>query len=340
MKKLVFLVVSLILFVSCSKKVYLNVTKPAQYDVSDIKRIAVVDFKGPKNSGELVASKFVSSLWKTRYFSILERKQLQTILEEHALQMSGIINDSTAVEFGRLLGVDGLIFGEIFDYSVKDTKGTEKVKEKVWTGEYEKDKNGKIIYEGTGKIKTKKKKYKEAMVNKKFIRRNVNVGINFRMVSVETGEIRASDSKTRSFSKKYSVEEGKLPPAKSILNNLSNNIVASFVPLISPHRVQISRTFEKGNDAIGLGIEMAQNNLWDKAKDIWNSEADKNPKNSAAQYNLGIAYEVLGDLVSAEYSYEKALDIEPKDLYMQALSNVRRRKVEQDTLNKQLNRNP
>ncbi len=81
---------------------------------------------------------------------------------------------------------------------------------------------------------------------------------------------------------------------------------------------------------------MAQNNLWDKAIDIWQKEADKNPMNSAAIYNLGIAYEAYGDLVRAEEMYERALGIEPKDEYMEALSHIRKRQVEQRKLEKQL----
>ena len=92
----------------CSKKVLINVKKPAQYNVSDIKRVAVLDFNGPGESGRVITRKFTNKLWKTQYFSVMERQELQKILEEHALQMSGVIDDSTVVEFGRILGVDGL----------------------------------------------------------------------------------------------------------------------------------------------------------------------------------------------------------------------------------------
>ena len=85
-----------------------NVQKPAQYDVSDIKRIAVFDFNGPDDSGEIIASKFTNKLWKTQYFTIMERKELQKILEEHALQMSGIVDNATVVEYGKIIGLMAL----------------------------------------------------------------------------------------------------------------------------------------------------------------------------------------------------------------------------------------
>ena len=130
MKKLIPVFLFMFLIISCSQKVMINVTKPAQYNVSDIKRIAIFDFNGPGKSGPLLATKFTDQLWKSQYFSIMERKELKKILDEHALQMSGIVNDSTVVEFGRILGVDGIIVGDVTSFNVSDRRGSEQVKEK------------------------------------------------------------------------------------------------------------------------------------------------------------------------------------------------------------------
>ncbi len=147
------------LFISaCTKSAIIEITKPAEYNVSDLKRLAVVNFTGPGNVGDIVADKFTNQLWATNYFSVLERKELQKILEEHALQMSGVVNDSTIVEFGRILGVDALVVGSVTAYQVEDKKGKEKVKEKVWKGEYEKDEKGNFIYEKTASGKRSERK--------------------------------------------------------------------------------------------------------------------------------------------------------------------------------------
>lgn len=313
-----------------------NVQKPAQYDVSDIKRIAVFDFSGPDDSGEIIASKFTNKLWKTQYFTIMERKELQKILEEHALQMSGIVDNATVVEYGKIIGVDGVVLGNVTSYKVSATRGREKIKEQVWKGGYEKDKNGNIIYEKTRSGRQKKKVYVEEYVERSYINRTVSVGVNFRLVSVQTGEIRASDSNTKSNTKKYYPHKGKIPAADQILDNLSENVLNKFIPLITPYQVSVSKEFEEGNDMVDQGIEYAQKNLWDRAKNIWEAEVLKDPGNSPALYNLGIAYEVMGDLDKAEQLYNKALDIEPNELYMEAVSNIRQRKIEQQKLQEQL----
>jgi len=337
MKKIVFLIILGLMVAGCSKKVLINVKKPAQYNVSDIKRVAVLDFNGPGESGRVVAGKFTNKLWRTQYFSVMERQELQKILEEHALQMSGVIDDSTVVEFGRILGVDGLFVGDVTSYSVSEKRGSDRVKEKVWKGEYEKDDKGNFIYEksSSGK-KVKKKKYVEEFVRRSYINQSANVGVSFRLISVKTGEIRAGDSNSRSYSQKYYLHKSKVPPKEGVLENLSDQVLDKFIPLITPYNVRVTKTFEEDNDAIDLGIDFAQKNLWDKARDIWQAEIQKDPANSAAHYNLGIAYEVFGELDKAEQHYDQALSIEPKELYMEALSGIRQRKVEQQKLMEQL----
>ena len=320
----------------CTKSTMIEITKPAEYNVSDLKRIAVMDFSGPGNTGDIVAGKFTNQLWSTNYFALLERKELQKVLEEHALQMSGVVNDSTIVEFGKILGVDGIIVGSVDSYRSEDKKGREKVKEQVWTGAYEKDKEGNIVYEQTAFGKQKKKIYREELVDKEFIAREASVSLSFRLVSIQTAEIRASGSQTESFSQKYFPAQDKIPPKEAILNDLTDRVLKKFIPTISPYKTKVSRTFEKGNDAVNTGIEMAQNNLWDKATAMWETETQLNILNSAAFYNLGIAYEVNGDLDRAEQAYESALKIKTKDLYMKALAQIRQRKIEQEKLKQQM----
>ena len=337
MKNLIPVLLVLLFAFGCSKKVTINVQKPAQFNVSDIKRIAVFDFKGPENSGQIIAGKFTNKLWKTQYFSIMERRELKKVLEEHALQMSGVVDAATAVEFGKIIGVDGIVIGDVTSYSVSEKRGRERVKEKVWKGEYEKDKDGNYIYEKTKSGKKERVKiYVEEYVTREVLNRSVNVAVNFRLVSIETGEIRATDSNSRSTTQKYYPHKGRIPSADGILDNLSEQVLDKFIPLITPHHVRVSKEFDEDNDQVDLGIEFAQKGLWDKAKDIWEAEVMKDPGNSAALYDLGIAYEVMGDFDRAEQLYDQALSIEPKDIYMEALSNIRQRKIDQQKLMEQL----
>ena len=82
-------------------------------------------------------------------------------LDEQDFAASGLVDDATAAEIGKILGVQALIFGEVTTYSAEDKQGKEKVKKQVWTGEYETDKDGNVIeQEGLFGIKHKQKKLK------------------------------------------------------------------------------------------------------------------------------------------------------------------------------------
>jgi curli biogenesis system outer membrane secretion channel CsgG len=62
---------------------------------------------------------FVDSLVNTRKFSVVERQQLNSILAEHAFQLSGSVDQATAVKAGRMAGVQFVVFGNI-DFAQKE----------------------------------------------------------------------------------------------------------------------------------------------------------------------------------------------------------------------------
>jgi len=329
------LLVSLCLLFSCAApKTVLRVIRPAEVDMSDYRKIAVADFQGPGRSGSLAASILTSEIFKSGYFDLLERQHMKKILEEQAFSLTGAVDVATAAEIGEMLGVEALIFGEVTSYSVEDLEGTEEVKKRVWTGEYEKDKDGNIIYEkGLFGIKHKKKKYKEEFVDEPYVVRSASVAVNFRVVAVETAELLAVKSNSSSFNKKATGTDqiGKLPAKESILENLSRKVVDTFVRQIAPYYATVTKKFEKGSGASKQAIKMAQNGLWDKALEIFQREAQIHPK-PENYYNIGVCYEALGRYDMAEKQYETALSLKAKDLYIKAVADIRKLKEEREIL--------
>jgi len=320
---------------SCAApKTVLRVIRPAEVDMSDYRKIAVADFRGPGRSGSLAASILTSEIFKSGYFELLERQQMQKILEEQAFSLTGAVDVATAAEIGEMLGVEALIFGEVTSYSVEDLEGTEEVKKRVWTGEYEKDKDGNIIYEkGLFGIKHKKKKYKEEFVDEPYVVRSASVAVNFRVVAVETAELLAVKSNSSSYNKRATGTDqiGKLPAKESILENLSRKVVDTFVRQIAPYYATITKKFEKGSGASKQAIKMAQSGLWDKALEIFQREAQIHPK-PENYYNIGVCYEALGRYDMAEKQYETALSLKAKDLYIKAVADIRKLKEEREIL--------
>ncbi len=82
-------------------------------------KIAVLDFelKGEgyetDDMGEIVAEWFITALVKEGRFDVIERSLLTKILEEQKLSISGIIDEGTATQLGKLLGVRVIISGSV-----------------------------------------------------------------------------------------------------------------------------------------------------------------------------------------------------------------------------------
>ena len=92
-----------------------------QRAAGNINRVSVLDFSDAPgaeaaNSGQVVAGSIVSELMKISDITVLERKKLATVLKEQALSMTGLIDDSTAVKIGKMLGVNGIVFGSVSQY--------------------------------------------------------------------------------------------------------------------------------------------------------------------------------------------------------------------------------
>ena len=71
---------------------------------------------GPSEETDALTQKFVTALVQTRKFDVVERAQLDTLLDEMHLSEQGLTDPNRAVEAGRLLGADYFLLGEISVY--------------------------------------------------------------------------------------------------------------------------------------------------------------------------------------------------------------------------------
>lgn len=82
-------------------------------------KIAVLDFalKGQgfetEDMGGIVAEWFITALVKEGRFDVIERGLLKKIMDEHALGLSGVVDESTATKIGKILGVKIVISGSV-----------------------------------------------------------------------------------------------------------------------------------------------------------------------------------------------------------------------------------
>jgi TolB-like protein len=80
-------------------------------------RVVVMEFEtigvAEKHVGRAITEKIVSELVATNRYTVVERTQVEKILQEQKLQLSGLVDEATAVEIGHLLGAELLAMGSI-----------------------------------------------------------------------------------------------------------------------------------------------------------------------------------------------------------------------------------
>lgn len=67
---------------------------------------------------------------------------------------------------------------------------------------------------------------------------------------------------------------------------------------------------------VDFGIAVAQKGLWKEALYRWQRAVELDPGYAAAWNNLAIAYEHEGNFEEARKAYEKALTLDPKNLFI------------------------
>lgn len=91
-------------------------------------RVAVIDFQ-PNAKGvdeataRSITDMMITELWKTGLFTVIERARIEAILQEQNLTLYGLADPKTAVNLGKLLGVQALITGAITQFESKTQGG-------------------------------------------------------------------------------------------------------------------------------------------------------------------------------------------------------------------------
>ena len=90
--------------------------------------IAVMDLQNQSEFddpriGRGISKMLITALVNSDRFTVVERnpEALQQILNEQKLGLSGIVNAATAAKVGQLLGVKGVVIGEVSEFGIRKT---------------------------------------------------------------------------------------------------------------------------------------------------------------------------------------------------------------------------
>ncbi len=317
-----------VIFVSCSSGIKLQFHQPAGKDLIGIRNLVVAPCQG-LGDVDLVCSYLTSQLEQNNYFLLFDRNNFSLSLEQNHLTYENIKQLDSLSQVAELAVVDGVLFSELKSLEIPtDEEGVEGVKKTVWTGDYERDKNGEIIEEiSPNGEKTKKKKFSLQTVDQHYRIRNAKMIVSFQLIDLKKGSAIFSQELTANYTsgKIIKEEEQAIPSDDDIKQALAQDIVNRLLDKIEPRLISVKRPIEKGVALIDSGAVYAQAGRWNQAQQVWNEAEKLLPVDARIYYNLGLAAEALGDYSVAEIYYKKAELLNPKKkLYHKAVNNIRK----------------
>src|SRR3989441_8108813 len=92
------------------------------FDYATVREYVLDIFGRDEDIGKGIADMLVTDLVRNGTYSVIERKQLDRILQEQNFQQSGRADATSAVQLARILGVDAIIIGSITQFGRDDKK--------------------------------------------------------------------------------------------------------------------------------------------------------------------------------------------------------------------------
>ncbi len=289
-----------------TRKAFVSTTRPAEINLKGIERIAVGKIDG--NIGQKVADLLVVTLFESERFEVVDRENIDKIIREYQLNIGGVIDKSTAVQMGKVLGASVLILGNsLMDY-----------KPNTWTKE-EHD-------------------YKGYAHTVYYLKQIAKIDTAFRIVDLTTGKILVARMITKEATNSDFSRNG-YPQGidKDILIKTAlDKTVSSFMRVIAPYSYRIEIEFARSKSSEGKsGINFAKAGLWKEALKQFELSKKKTPNDSRAWYNLGLAYEHNNIFDKAIEAFKKSNKLKPSYKNMIEINNIKRIKLDREKLKEQ-----
>lgn len=297
------------IILSCAPTLRVPVTRPAEINLKGIDKIAIGEIMGTGSAD--LQEELTMALFESQRFEVLDRQHLEKIFEELKLTFTGVIDENTAVELGKLLGSSAFVFGRVSNHSYSENTTYDDWKDKKG--------NSHRSYERKG---------------------IANVSVSLQVTDLTTGKIVAIKKIDESSSDEKR-ETDKTPEgidSNGLLRNARGKVIGIFMKSIAPYTVyeSVKLLTDKKLPDLQAGINMAKIGDWDKAVEIFQKATNDFPEMSITHYNLGVAYEYTWNFDKAEIELKKAYELEAKKQYMDELTRCRRLALERKKLEEQL----
>lgn len=125
------------------------------------------------------------------------------------------------------------------------------------------------------------------------------------------------------------------PPQVDLRERALSAVTSRFLADISPRYVTEKIELD-GDGDLKPGLEAADRGDLAGAQELWRQVLQANPGHAGAVFNIGVAYEVMGEYEKAAEHYQRAGQLNPKPLYLEAQRALQRRLADWQALQQQI----
>lgn len=312
--RLAVMFLALCLTAGCAQTAVVKCWEPAEIDATGINRIAIMEFTGEQ--GSAIASSLSTRLWENEFYTLVDRSELAADIRTASFSEQNAMHRLLAA--AAAAKVDGVIFGSVVEYRCDDQI----------LGSTEVD----LISELASTESKDHVENRLAIDSKQVLLREGTVTIAFRLVDVQTGEVRASKQISQHYRGQMTVGESTLPERGRVLEMLMADCLNEIVQMLAPHEMTYEMKlakcefWKKGSGQVKSGLNLAAKGDWPAAKKCWAQAIAENPENHVAMFNLSIAATREQDYDRAEQHVLDALKHEHKQCYTAGLEKIRARR--------------
>ena len=295
-----------------TSSVTFTVTRPAEINLKEYRKIAIGDItnqygvKG-RHANDL-ADEITAVLLASGLFEVLNRDNLARIMSEYTLSETGIIDETSAVEIGQVIGTAALIFGRI---------QTDQYQEDLEKGKPYKDKEGR-----SHQTHTRKGTYR--------------LTASLQVVDIQTAKVLAARSLSaeKSARKSADMKDPEKIDSNALYAQCVRNISQQFRRMVAPYDVQVRAAFltDELLPETDQAISYFRIGEWDDGMAFLEAATRKSgieaEVQSKAFYNLGLAQIYAGEYDPAIEHLKKALSLNPRSKRIQ--KTILRAKMEKE----------
>ena len=309
-----------LIIVSCgTTSMMMTVTRPAEVNLKAYNKIAlgdIVDEDGKVDRhAKDIADEITTSLFGSGRYEVLDRQNLRSIMTEHKLSLSGMIDENTATELGKIIGAAALVFGRI----QTDNYDEETSKADPWV-----DKKGK----------RHQTHYRKG---------TYNLSVNLKIVDILTAKILAVKSLSASYTISKSADNGWPTDIDTglLYTKCIIKITNDFMHLVAPYDIQVKAKFQtdKKLPEVDQAINQLKIGEWAEAIGLFISATEKTGIDAKikakAYYDLGLAQMYAGDFNDAIVNFKEAFKLKNSKLYMNAINEAKSEKSKAEKLQEQ-----